>query len=363
MKTVLVAVLDWGLGHATRSIAVVQELIAQQATVLLAGNGQSLLLLKEAFPNLRTFELPAYAVKYPSKGSFIGAIFKQMPHLINIIQQEHTMIQAIVQQEKVSAIIADNRYGCFSETVPSIIICHQLNLQLPRGMQWLSRAINAVHHKYLNRFAEIWIPDEPAEHLSLSGKLSQTNLTKAKHIGVLSRLKHNHYEPTQFMFDVVAVLSGPEPQRSILENLIRKQLQKLTFKTLIVRGLPHTDGVLSLNQALPDAGHITHVNHLPMDELQRLLQQASVIIARSGYSTIMDLARLGKLGHNIILIPTPGQTEQEYLADRLMAKGWCQAQRQQTLNLSKALPAIEQTKGLPHKPGLLLPTAIQNLLC
>lgn len=353
MKTVLVAVLNWGLGHATRSIPIIRELQNQQACVVLAGNGPSLSLLKQEFPSIRSYELPDYGIHYPENGSVFFDLMKQIPRLLNIIKEEFKVLMDVVQKENVHAIISDNRYGCYSVNIPSVIICHQLNLQLPRAWQWLAPYVNAQHKKYLLRFNQIWVPDMPDVSLSFTGQLSKSDLRDVKRIGILSRFgsSSNAYSTK---FDLVAVVSGPEPQRTIFERLIRNQLKGFNGNALLVKGLPE-------HKEFSFVDNITEVNHLEANELNQILRDANVVVARAGYSTVMDLAALGK---KAILIPTPGQTEQEYLARFLSERAWVVACEQDKFDLSKSLMALNAMNPIPHvRPNAFLPQAITDLLC
>jgi uncharacterized protein (TIGR00661 family) len=353
MKTVLVAVLDWGLGHATRSIPVIRELQNQQVRVVLAGNGASFALLKQEFPSLKFYELPDYGIRYPENGRILWTLIKQIPWLKRVLKTEFKVVTDVVQKEKVDAIISDNRYGCHQVMIPSVIICHQLNLQLPRGWQWLSPFINAWHEKYLLQFNQIWVPDMPDKSLSFSGELSKSDLPDVKRIGILSRFgkSSNSYNSK---FDLVAMVSGPEPQRSVFENIMRDQLRYFDGNALLVKGLPE-------QKEFTISGSLTEVNHLEASELEQILQDSKIVLARAGYSTVMDLAALGK---KAILVPTPGQTEQEYLAKFLAGKSWIVTREQNDFDLKEALQAIDKLNSIPHvRPNAFLPLAITDLLC
>jgi uncharacterized protein (TIGR00661 family) len=353
MKTVLVAVLDWGLGHATRSIPIIRELQNQHVRVVLAGNGASLSLLKQEFPLLKYYELPDYGIRYPEKSSILWALMKQIPRLKRVLKAEFKQVADVVKKEKVDAIISDNRYGCFQANIQSIIICHQLNLQLPNGWHWLSPFVNAWHEKYLLRFNQIWVPDMPYKSMSFSGELSQSDLPDVKRIGILSRFgeSSNAYASK---FDLVAIVSGPEPQRSVFENMIRNQLRGFKGNALLVKGLPE-------HKEYTFAENITEVNHLEANELDQVLRDSKIVLSRAGYSTVMDLATLGK---KAILIPTPGQTEQEYLARFLSGNAWVVAREQKNFDLNEALKALDKLNSIPHvRPNAFLSKAITDLVC
>lgn len=352
MKTVLVAVLDWGLGHATRSIPIIQELQRQGAQVLIAGNGRSLELLRQEFPSQKYFELPSYDIRYPENGSMIWAMARQLPRVRRAIRAEQKIVNDIVEKEKVNAIISDNRYGCYNSSIPSIFLSHQLNLQMPDGWKWLSRFVNVRHQRLLKRFSEVWIPDMPGD-LSLSGALSKTKLPNTKRLGILSRFNQNSITPSE-AFEIVALISGPEPQRTIFENIIRQQLLEIDKPALLVKGIPGSE--VKLKTKL-----LTELNHLKASELEGTLALAKCVISRSGYSTIMDLSALGK---RVILVPTPGQTEQEYLAKFISERGWAVARAQRNFNLTEALGALHSIHSMPYtKPNAFLPQTITDLLC
>lgn len=353
MKTVFVAVLDWGLGHATRSIPVIRELQSKQARVVIGGNGASLSLLKQEFPSLTSYELPDYGIRYPEKGSILWSLVKQFPHLKRVLREEYKIVADIIANENVDAIISDNRYGCYHSRIPSVIICHQLNLQLPNGWRWLSPFVNAMHEKHLLRFTQIWVPDMPDKSLSFTGDLSKSDLPNVNRIGILSRFGEGSNTYTS-KFDLVAIVSGPEPQRSVFENLIRGQLRNFDRNVLLVKGLPE-------HKEFTFADTLMEVNHLEANELDPVLRDSKIVLARAGYSTIMDLAVLGK---KAILIPTPGQTEQEYLARFLAEKAWVISREQKSFELMEALKAVDKINSLPHvRPNAFLPQAIADLLC
>jgi predicted glycosyltransferase len=353
MKSVLVAVLDWGLGHATRSIPIIRELQHQNTRVIMAGNGPSLALLRQEFPDLKCYELPDYGIRYAEEINMLWTLARQLPRLRRAMKAEFKAVSLIVQTEGINAIISDNRYGCYKDGVLSVIVCHQLNLQLPKGWRWLTGLVNAWHEKYLLRFDQIWVPDMPDKSLSFSGDLSKTDLPNVNRIGILSRFGEN-VNSYSSKFDLVALVSGPEPQRTVFEDIMRMQVKNFDGNALLVKGLPES-------REYTFAGSLVEVNHLEASELDQILRETRLVVARAGYSTIMDLAVLGK---KAILIPTPGQTEQEYLASFLASKNWVVARDQQNFDLGKAIQAIEKTHSIPHvKPNILLPKAITELLC
>lgn len=321
-KRVLIAPLDWGLGHATRCIPVIHSLLERKCEVLVASSGSALALLRKEFPTLTFFELPSYGIRYPKQGSFVLSILFQLPKIQRSIRQEHKKIRKIVQLNQVDLIISDNRYGCWVKGVPSIFIGHQLNIQLQGLWKVLKPLVDFLHERILKPFDQYWIPDDPA--LMLSGDLSKQTGLPVTYVGILSRFTR---KTLPVKYDVGIILSGPEPQRSILEEIIFKQLPE-NRSIIIVRGVIEGEGNWKQND------NITTVNFLQSSRLEEIIIQSKLIIARSGYSTIMDLARLEK---QAILIPTPGQTEQEYLAQQLMKRGVCYSVSQHNFELEASL--------------------------
>lgn len=350
-KHILVAVLDWGLGHATRSIPIIQCLLAHHCKVSIAGNGSSLTLLKQEFPQLVFHELPAYKVTYPSNGFFFWHLFWQSPGIFRAIHKERKVIDTLLRENHFDAIISDNRYGCYSEKVPSVLITHQLNIQLPPSLSWNKFIIDYVNIRFIKKFTACWVPDFPS---GFTGKLSETKKIQVRFIGMLSRFQANHI--VQENDHVLGLVSGPEPQREIFEKILRKEFKKLNQPCLIVRGLPN--GMLNETKD----GNITLRDHAPAQELQSIISKADYVISRSGYTTIMDLHALGK--KHVIFIPTPGQTEQEYLAIELEIRKIAYTQTQDQFNLAEAIEKTKQYNGFDastHQPNLLN-EAVQDLL-
>lgn len=339
-KRVLIAPLDWGLGHATRCIPIIQEFLEQGAEVILASDGRAYQLLQREFPHAILELLPSYKVQYPTH-NMIWNMILQAPKIIWAIWQEHWYLQKIIKKHQINFVLSDNRFGCFSKKIPSIFITHQINIQVPNiFLQLLVRALNRI---FLRQFAACWIPDVPGED-RIAGNLSQANdLKNQKYIGILSRM-----QPLELPIrhDLLVVLSGPEPQRTRLEEAILQQLRDLPYTCLLVQGKPEESGNGGIgewgNGGMGDRRKVEIVPFLDAKSLNQAMATAEVIICRAGYSTIMDLAVLGK---KAIFIPTPGQTEQEYLAKRLFEKQLFYYQKQTELNLAEALEKIHDFPG------------------
>ena len=332
-RRVLVAPLDWGLGHATRCIPIIRLLLEKDFEVLLGGNGHSLELLQNEFPSLKRIELPAYGPLYPSSGPMVLSMVLQLPKFMQAIRNEHESLQSIIHSCDLDCVISDNRYGLWSPKVRSIFITHQLNLIMPQGLGWAGPIVNYFNRKQINKFSACWVPDFPDRFLS--GSLSQKPGNNVNYIGPLSRFSSPSLIGKKYNF--LILLSGPEPQRSILESMLIEKISiiGLDKRILLVRGVKGDTTRKILER-------VEVVDFLATDELQKVMEESELVICRSGYSTVMDLAKLGK---KVLFIPTPGQTEQEYLAARLKKKGIAYFVKQSEIDLNTILVEALQYAG------------------
>lgn len=338
-KKILVAPLNWGLGHATRSMPVIEKLIASGAEIHLAGDGAPLQFLSEAFPDLEVHQLPSYNIEYPAGWGGAWKTVFSAPKIIQAIKDEHKVVERLATDLKLDAIISDNRYGVYSSGIPSVFIGHQLRVLPPKGLRWGSGVILAWHRKYLKSFTEIWVPDFPGED-NLSGILSHGVNTgiPVKFIGPQSRFAKLAGERNVSEEKIIAVLSGPEPQRTFIEKKLIQQLKSLGESTLLIRG------VVKKGESVEDE-NLQIINYLHGEALFRELKNAKYIICRPGYSTLMDLVHVGK---KVILIPTPGQTEQEYLAENLGKRSQAVVQRQSSFDLTDAISQLQHVEPVPQ---------------
>lgn len=342
MKRVLIAPLDWGLGHATRCIPVIRSLVRRNVEIHIAGSGASLDLLAREFPFIPTWKLPGYNPRYPSGSGMVGAMALQLPKFLSVIAREHKAVEELVQRHSIDIVISDNRFGCWTSLAHCVFLTHQSNIMMPAKFGWLSPLVRLMNERFISRFDACWIPDHPLDR-SLAGALisfEKENIhPNVQYIGPLSRFSAAPDGGTPH-YDVVAVCSGPEPQRTIFEKILTEQLPKSGSRYLLVRGVP--ENVNSYPPMKPRT-----VNFLTSDEMQKVLQSARIVVARSGFSTVMDLNVLGK---KAIFVPTPGQTEQEYLAKRLMDKRITFAMKQQEFNLVRAIIESENYSGFSRAP-------------
>lgn len=326
--------LDWGLGHATRSVPLIEELIAQGAEVVLAGSDHSGRMLRRRFPDLIYLELPGYRIHYHGRHLY-WSMLRQLPKIVRVMVTEYRWLKKAVRLYSLDGIISDSRFGCFHSHLPSVFLAHQLRILLPS--RWLSVPVNSLYRWIVRHFGEVWVPDTSSPNLS--GRLAHPSpFLNTRYLGLLSRLRRAH---SPVKYDLLILLSGPEPQRTVLETIIRQQIGKLpAARILLVQGLPN-----GLDREAPDdAGNsIQEVAFLDEEELAVALAAAKVVVCRSGYSTLMDLATLQK---KAILIPTPRQPEQEYLARRCAALGWAVGASQDQLDLAAAWKMVGATSGI-----------------
>jgi len=351
-RRVLIAPLDWGLGHATRCIPLINELIKRNCEVLVAGDGDSLLLLKQEFPQLTFLSLPGYRPTYSTTQGMAWSMARQLTKFRRTIREEHACIDRYVKAYGLDFVISDNRYGCWTAHVPCIFITHQSNIMMPKRFGWLAPVIRRINHGFMGNYTACWIPDLPGDH-ALAGDLisfgKHTANDTVRYIGPQSRFTPGPAEKT--IYDIACVFSGPEPQRTAFERIVVPQVKASGLRYFIVRGLPGATG---------QTGDEHCVNFLASAALQNVLEQSACIVARSGFSTVMDLAALKK---RAIFVPTPGQTEQEYLAMRLMQQGIAYTQAQHQFNLASAWEASKKYTGFvqAHSDPALLARALDDL--
>ncbi|XCF06219.1 glycosyltransferase [Tamlana crocina] len=320
-KRILVAPLNWGLGHATRCIPIINALMEQDFVPVIASDGVALSLLRKEFPNLSSIELPSYNVTYAKNGKlFKLKLIKDSPKLLKAITAEKKAVKDILEHNDIAGIISDNRLGVRNKKVPSIFITHQLNV-LSGSTTWFS---TKMHQKFIQKFDECWVPDTEGE-INLSGKLGhvKTFNIPTKYIGPLSRFTPTTNETKN---DLMVLLSGPEPQRTLLEKKLFSELKNYKGKVVFVKGIMETE------QTIQVIGNMTIYNFMTSKLLEKTINESKLIISRSGYTTVMDLAKLNK---KAFFIPTPGQFEQVYLAERLTEMQMVPSCKQDDFSLDK----------------------------
>ena len=385
----LVCPLDWGIGHATRCVPVIKALQDEGFRVIVAADGRPYEFYRNEYPEVELIRFPGTPIRYsvfkkhdssdelrmtndelriPNHQSPITnhqspitnnqspttnhqspitapgmtlTMLATLPRLFYGFRKEHKYLAKLVEETGANLVISDNRYGCWHPKVTSVFITHQLNIQLPRWMRWTKSILKKFIRKSVLRFSECWVPDLEDEG-GLSGRLSHCSglPPNCQFIGPLTRFTDLQAAPPALpcpAAEIFVMLSGPEPQRTILEELIIGQLRSTTYGAIIAGGRTESQQA----EVIEDRIHV--FPHLPSVLMKHYITQANFVICRSGYSTLMDLAALGK---SAILIPTPGQTEQEYLAKRLDKMNIHHAIAQKDFHLDEAIRNFKGYKAI-----------------
>lgn len=345
---ILVAPLDWGLGHAARSVPIIRRLTELGAVPIVGADNGPLALLRAEFPQLEHVRIPGVEVRYSTRSSQLWTMARQFPAMVRSVQAERALFDRLRPSLRLDAVISDQRFGLRSPGLPSVLITHQVFPFTP----FAQGALRQLNLRHIQRFHRCWVMDEPHAP-GLAGELSHgAGLpSNARYIGPVSRMSMREDQRGQ-QRTIVAVISGPEPQRTLLEQRLLEQLTVVPGEHLLVLGQPQS----SRNERI---GRITIRSHMVGEELSEAMSGARLIVSRSGYTTLMDLAALGRSG---LIIPTPGQREQEYLGALHLRTGRFVVQPQEAIDLEAAMKAIEGKEMPATAPnGALLEQALLEL--
>ncbi|MBN2202374.1 hypothetical protein JW777_10500 [bacterium] len=338
-KTILYCVLNWGLGHATRSIPVIRALRGRGDRVIIASTDRSLALLRGEFPDCRFVDLPDYNIRYSrTRAGLLPGLLLQMPGIFHRLRQEQASVETLVDRFRPDAVVSDNRYGCYSTRVPSHFMTHQLRFQVPAGFG-RAAVISEIFNRFcFQRYRTVWVPDD-AGSPNLSGELSHAcrlaGHPKVHYVGPLTSLESGRPDRRREDADILFIISGPEPQRTVFERIVLERIGEVKGRKVVVLGKPEAAAGGSPENT---ADAIVHP-HLKRRELIPLMRRARLVVCRSGYSTLMELAAMGKAA---ILVPTPGQTEQEYLGRHASRSGFFHCVPQKYFDLREALSEAER---------------------
>jgi uncharacterized protein (TIGR00661 family) len=306
-RTILIAPLNWGLGHATRCIPIIKALQQRNHIPIIASDGIALELLRKEFPYLKFLELPSYHIEYAKNGkNFKWKLIHNLPNMIGAIMHEKQLVKTWISQYGIDGIISDSRLGVFSKSIPSVFITHQLQV-MTGNTTWLT---TKLHQNIIKKYSECWVPDTPTTR-NLAGDLSHLNKDslKLRYIGPLSRMQKKDIPKK---YDLMIILSGPEPQRGILEEKLKTEVLRFKGNVVFIKG------VIQADQVKEQIDTICYYNFMNSRQLEQTFNESDIVLCRSGYTTIMDLAKLSK---KAFFIPTPGQYEQIYLAKKLKKEG------------------------------------------
>lgn len=344
MARVLVSPLNWGLGHATRDIPLIRKLIREGHDVTIAACGNAKAALQQEFPDCPSLDFPDYPTPYSTSRFFLPKFVAFLPLMLRAVADERRNLARIVSDNRFDLIISDNRLGVYSEKVPSVFITHQLHYHLPL-LAWPFELAAVRLNRYLHsKYERIIVPDKTPGPLSLAGKLSraETGATRSRtyYAGILTSTgKQDVQEDLDYLF----LISGPEPQRTQLEQILLPKIAELEGSSVVLLGSP--------NRKMPAAGsgRRTVMSYATTAEKERLMNRAKFIVCRSGYTSMMELAEIGK--RHALFIPTPGQTEQEYLSWYYQEQGWFSSTSQYHIDLRRDIAIAQSMKGFPAMPG------------
>ena len=300
------------MGHTIRCIPIIKILLANNYKIMIAAEGIHSSILQKQFPQIPIIPIKGYHIKYPKNKKILWlSILLQIPKLFYKINYEHQWLKKQQKKYQFDFIISDNRYGLYHSKTTNIFITHQLQIQTPFGI--LTNWLQTLHYKHIQKFTMCWIPDLADKQHNLGGNLSHPIKMPAipcYYINLLTRypIENNTLHNNQKIYDYCFLLSGPEPQRTVFENIILQQIINSEDKILFIRGVAEEKLTLELKP------NITIINFVDAEELKEKILQSHFIIARSGYTSVMELT---VLQCKVMYVPTPQQTEQIYLAKNL----------------------------------------------
>jgi hypothetical protein len=349
MGNVLVSPLNWGLGHATRDMPLIHELGRRGHDVTIAACGNALSGLKREFPDLRFIDFPDYPAPYSTGRLLLPKLCVYLPLLLHALEKERQTLRHIVAQDHYDLIISDTRLGVYSDQIPSLFLTHQIHFHFPPviwPMELFALLMNRLVH---SKFERVIVPDNPPGPCSLAGKLSRPLLPESYHhlyfAGILATARKQNVKED---LDYLCIISGPEPQRTIFEQTLLPQLPRLTGSKVVLLGSPAHQNV-----TCPDP-FTTIKSYVDSEEKIALMNRAKFIICRSGYTTMMEFAEMQK--RHGLFVPTPGQTEQEYLSAYYQKNGWFLSRSQYHIDLASDVDAAQPYSGFP-----VMPTTAQNV--
>ncbi len=348
---IIYAVCSWGLGHATRSLPLIRKLISENNDLTIISNGRSLdLLKKELGLEIKYFDIPDYPMLLSENSrQFMAKSVIYWPTFIARLESGFSELKKILEKRKYDLIISDARYDIYNRKIPSFFISHQIRIMNPLRIKMFERGSETFNLFFFKRFYGVIIPDYKNDNLSgeLSHDLRKIDEKKLHYVGVLSDFKK---KKTEKDIDYLISISGPEPQRTILEEKLLSQIENLKKRIIVTLG--KTESVEKFNKK-----NIETYSFLSKEKREDFLNRAKLVVSRSGYSTILDLAVIGT---KALMIPTPGQVEQEYLSKYHNKKGTFYSVNQENINLKKDVEIAKNFTGV--KRDCDVNKSVENIL-
>jgi hypothetical protein len=356
---ILICPLEWGLGHAGRMIPLAGRLLERNNNVFIGTGKEHQFFFRNELSGLNYIDFPGFSPSYSKYLPQYIAVLLKTPLLFYHILAEHKRLKSIILKYKIDIVISDNRLGLWNRKIKSVYVTHQPVIPLPEKLKFLEWIGIRFHRFFIRKYSFCFIPDLPGD-INLSGRLTHNIYLpeNVRFIGILSRfsvLPSSPWDSGKGFPHNTLILSGPEPQRGILREKLVRLLEHTEPPTVILEGNP------GLSAESVRSGNIISYNHLPSNEMKSILTGSGQIISRSGYTTVMELI---SLNCSALLVPTPGQTEQEYLADYLSGKGWFTAIKQKKIGEGIKLTKgkVKLPSGIIEESRRLLENALDELL-
>lgn len=332
-RNILICPLEWGLGHAARMIPLARKLRDRGHKIFIGAGGDHLALLHTELPEASFIDFPGFSPGYSKRlPSYLVMLFK-IPLLTWHVICEHRKLKKIIRDHDIDLVISDNRFGLWTRRAKCVYVTHMVRIPYPKPFRFAEFTGVLVHRFIMNRYDLCFIPDLPGTN-NVSGRISHdVKLPRhARYIGLLSRFDGiaPAEKPIVEQRHNTVILSGPEPQRGIMKGIMEERFRAEEPVTVILGGKP------ARGAGMLKSGNIIYFSHLPASDMAAMLLSSESVITRSGYTTVMELISLNL---SALLIPTPGQTEQEYLAEYLGDKGWFAASPQKNSMKAALVPS------------------------
>lgn len=356
---ILICPLEWGLGHTARMIPMARALRDMNNKIIIGSGEEHLAMFRKELPGLTYINFSGFRPGYSRFLPQYLSMLLKTPLLLYQIIREHYSLKKIIREHSIDIVISDNRFGLWNRKITSVYITHMPLIPFPKPFRFLEFVGISLHRAFIKKYSLCFIPDLPGE-LNVSGRLSHGLKLpdNIRYTGILSRFNTSSQrdkEKTEKFQHNTVILSGPEPQRGILRQKLTVLLKDNLPITVMLEGNPGKE------YSSETSGNIRFINHLLSREMEEMITGSQSIITRSGYTTIMELI---SLNCSALLIPTAGQTEQEYLAEYLSEKGWFYTISQSKIEAAISLPSIYATwtEEINKQSALLLKKALNELL-
>jgi hypothetical protein len=358
-NNILICPLEWGLGHAGRMVPLAKKLQEYDNRIFIGAGREHQLLFRNELSDITYIDFQGFKPDYSRFLPQYVALLLKTPVLVFHIISEHSRLKKIIKENKIDIVISDNRFGLWNRKIKTVYVTHQLRIPFPGKLKVFEWIGIWIHRFFIKKYSLCFIPDLPGEQ-NISGRLAHdVDLPEnVRFIGILSRFTYHVPSPGEKKIHFphnTLILSGPEPQRGILRKKLIEILKDKEPPTVILEGKPDTF------PGKKHTGNIISYNHLSSGEMEEMIKGSNCVLARSGYTVVMELISLNR---SALLIPTPGQTEQEYLAEYMSSKGWFTFVPQKSLDHGLALTAGKPVNfvELLTESRILLEKALDELL-